>query len=137
MILLDRIVSVDAASKQLTAEMTARPEWSENWAAVEYMAQAAAALAGLMDISEGEKGPPKLGFLLGSRKLELLADRFEPGRKYLVDARNEFSDSEAASFECAVREAGEGGRTVAKAMLSAYRPRDLESFINDIKERKQ
>lgn len=130
MVLLDRVVSVDGREKRLVAEFAARPEWSENWASVEYMAQAAAALAGMMDVLEGGKGPPKPGFLLGTRKLELLADRFEPGRRYLVEARNEFSDSKAASFECEIRD---GGTVVAKAMLSAYRPQDMEGFI---KERK-
>ncbi len=131
MVLLDRVVSADLDGRRLTAEFVARPEWSENWASIEYMAQAAAAMAGLTDRAAGEKGPPKLGFLLGTRRLELDFDRFRPGCAYRVEVHNEFSDSEAASFDCAIVD--DGGRTVARALLSAYRPKDIDAFV---KERK-
>ncbi len=122
MVLIDEVVSFDEGGRALVAAFAARREWSENWAAVEYMAQAAAALAGIVDRLGGYDGPPKPGFLLGTRRLELALERFEPGRRYLVRAANVFSDAESASFECEITD--ESGASLARATINAYRPSD-------------
>lgn len=74
MVLLDEIVSYDAHS--LTAYACVKPEQilvSEgclpSWAAMEIMAQGVAAWAGVLSRDAGE--PVRLGFLLGTRKLQL------------------------------------------------------------------
>ena len=127
MSLIDEVVSFDPAARRLTARFAARREWSENWAAIEYMAQAAAALAGSLDRAGGYEGPPRVGFLLGSRRLELMFERFEPGKGYLVNVADEFSDATSASFACEIVD-GEG-RTLARAALNAYRPTDVGDFL--------
>ena len=124
--LIDEVVAFDADKGEISAAFTATPAWCGNWAAIEYMAQTAAAAAGAVDRMEGWEGPPRPGFLLGSRKLELYIDRFESGRRYLATARNTFRDSDAASFDC---EISDGERVVARATLNAYRPPDAGRFL--------
>lgn len=132
MVLLDEIVSFDESDRSLVAATTAREEWSENWAAIEYMAQAAAALAGVFDRLEDSAAPAKPGFLLGTRKLTLDLPRFEVGKRYLVTVRNEFFDDETASFACEIRD---GDAVVASAILNAYRPSDIGAFLESQRRR--
>ena len=127
MVLLDEVVSFDESDGSLVAAATIRPEWSENYVAIELMAQASAALAGIYDRLVGGKDPARPGFLLGTRRLSLDIDRFEVGRRYLVTSKNVFRDGDAASFECSVRD---GDKTVADAVLNAYRPYDISSFLS-------
>ena len=126
MVLIDEIVGYDLAARQLTAAVTVRDEWRENWVAVEFMAQTAAALAGLFDRESGARGAARPGFLLGTRKLTLPPEDFTVGRRYLVTAENVFHDDESASFACTVRD---GEEVVASAVLNAYRPDDLDAFL--------
>ncbi len=126
MSLLDEIVSCDMKEGTLSAAFSARREWAENWSAIEYMAQAAAALAGAADRAGGYEGPPKPGFLLGTRKMGLDFDRFEPGKRYIARARSVLIDEEAGSFEC---EIADGERVLARATLNAFRPQDISAFV--------
>lgn len=127
MVLIDEIVSCDLKAGTLSAAVTVRREWCENWVAIEFMAQTAAALAGTVDRAEGYTGPARPGFLLGTRRLDLDLDRFEVGARYLITATCAFVDAETASFECEITR---DGRTVAKATLNAYRPSDVQEFMS-------
>ncbi len=126
MVLLDEIVSVDEADRSLVAMATIRKEWSENWSAIELMAQAAAALAGVFDRVSGSDRPARPGLLLGTRKITFAVPAFEVGRKYTVTAKDVFSDAESASFECTVCD---GDVVLASAVLNAYRPSDVDAFM--------
>ena len=128
MVLIDEVVSCDLAASTLTAKVTIKPQWQENWAAIEFMAQTAAALAGAADRAKGWQGPPRPGFLLGTRKLELFIDRFTVGHTYFITACNSFFADGAASFDCKILD---GDKLVAKATLNAYRPpsSDLSTII--------
>ncbi len=126
MTLIDEVLSFDPEARTLAAAVVARPAWNESWAAIEFMAQTAAALAGASDRQAGREGPPRPGFLLGTRRLELDLPRFETGRLYVATATCVFEDAESASFECAV---SDGGRVVARAVLNAYRPENIETFM--------
>lgn len=119
MMLIDKVVSCDLAAATLTASVTIKPQWQENWAAIEFMAQAAAALAGLADHANGWQGAPRMGFLLGTRKLEIFIDRFIVGHTYFITASNSFFADGVASFDCKILD---GDTLIAKATLSAYRP---------------
>ena len=127
MVLLDEVLSVDEKERSLVASATIRPEWRENWSAIELMAQAAAALAGVFDRVSGYDRPARPGFLLGTRRIKFAVPAFEVGRKYLVTAKDVFSDAESASFECTVRD---GDNVVASAVLNAYRPDDISAFMS-------
>ncbi len=126
MVLLDEIVSVDEANRSIEATATIKSEWSQNWSAIELMAQAAAALAGVFDRVSGLDGPARPGLLLGTRRITFFAPSFEVGRTYTVTAKDVFSDAESASFECTVRD---GESVLASATLNAYRPTDFNAFL--------
>ncbi len=126
MVLLDEIVSVDEKERSLVARATIRGEWCENWASIELMAQAAAALAGVFDRAAGSTRPARPGFLLGTRRIRMYVPAFEVGKTYEVTAKDVFSDAESASFECSVRD---GDAVAAEAVLNAYRPNDVTAFM--------
>lgn len=136
--LLDAVEAFDPEAKTLTATVTIAPgqiffDEAEggvpNWAAVEYMAQASAALAGCYDRHVAPGRPPRPGLLLGTRRLELRLARFEAGRTYRVTAANAFWDADAAAFDCTIRDAA--GEVVAAATLNAYRPPDFVGFLKE------
>lgn len=136
MVLIDAVDSFDADARRLVARVTITDRqlfFSEdgvpNWVAIEYMAQASAALVGCCDKHLAPEEPVRPGLLLGTRKLELKLDRFEAGRTYRIISEEAFNDSDAASFNCSIED--ESGKTVATAILNAYRPPDLERFLKE------
>lgn len=134
MILIDRVLAYDVQAKRADVEVTIGPgqvffdgTGVPAHVAIEYMAQAAAALVGLNDLASGTE--PRPGLLLGTRKLELNLDHFADGETYRITAHCEFEDAEAAAFACAIADAA--GKTVATATLSAYRPPDMAAFLKE------
>jgi len=130
MILIDGIEDVNLAEKTLVAYVTVKPEWCQSQTAIEFMAQASAALAGYADRVQHPDRPARPGFLLGTRKLTLNLPRFEVGRRYRIFVHNEFGDEEAGSFSCVIQD--EDGREVADAILNAYRPSNIETFMKGL-----
>ena len=86
--------------------------------ALEYMAQTMALCVGFHRRRQGL--PPKLGFVLGSRRLALEIEKFIPGKRYRVHAACTFQDEEFGSFDCTIRD--EGDAVVASAALTAFQP---------------
>ena len=136
MVLIDAVESFDAEAKRLVARVTIGENQLffdgmgvPNWVAIEYMAQACAALAGCWDRHVAPDRPARPGLLLGTRKLELGIDRFEACGVYHVTAEDVLSDADAASFACSIRD--DAGREVAKANLNAYRPPDMTEFLKE------
>lgn len=90
------------------------------WAGIEPMAQCIAAHGGLEARRRG--GEPRVGFLLGCRRLELRATRLAPGVDYAVSARQVWGGEEGlVSFDCELFERRGGGRLLA-GRLNAYLP---------------
>lgn len=138
MVFLDRVESFDASARSLTASFTVTPEHVlyspasggvPNWAAIEFMAQAAAALVGNFDKTQEPERPARPGLLLGTRKLDLHLDSFETGRTYRVAASCAFWDADAAAFSCTISD--DSGAVVAEATLNAYRPPDFRQFLKE------
>jgi len=136
MVFLDGIESFDAEARTLTATVSITPKhvlYSQmlggvpNWAAIEFMAQASAALAGCFDKTQEPDRPARPGLLLGTRRLDLHVDSFVSGRTYRVTASCAFWDADAAAFECRIVD--EDGTVVAEATLNAYRPPDFKEFL--------
>ena len=88
---------------------------------LEYMAQAVGALVGLVARSRGE--PIVVGYLLGTRELDLPIERFEVGDQLTVAAERLFGESELGSYRCSVSRRGE---VVASAVLNVFRSTDEE-----------
>ena len=136
MVLIDEVESFDFEKKRLVARVTITEKQLfytaggvPNWVAIEYMAQAAAALVGYHDKHLAPDLPVRPGLMLGTRKLDLKLARFEAGKTYRIVAENVFNDADAASFACRIED--EAGETVATANLNAYRPPDMEQFMKE------
>ena len=87
-------------------------------AALEYMAQTMALAVGAEHRRRGVA--PKVGFVLGTRRMEVKVGVFESAKRYVARAKCCYADGEFASFDCSIEI--EGGEVVASAMLTAYQP---------------
>ena len=138
MVLIDGVESFDPVARSLTARVSITPDHVlystalggvPNWAAIEFMAQAAAALAGCIDKERDPSQPARPGLLLGTRRLDLRTDSFAACRTYSVNVISAFWDDETASFACTV--ADDSGTVVAESVLNAYRPKDFAKFLTE------
>ena len=86
--------------------------------ALEYMAQTMALCVGFR--RRRNNLPPRLGFVLGSRKLEVSIPFFRSGERYRVYVRCTYQDESFGSFDCTV--ADSAGATVASAQMTAFQP---------------
>ena len=87
-------------------------------AALEYMAQAMALCIGIYRFRNNLA--PKIGFVLGSRRLEIFVDGFEVGKRYTVSVTPVYSDESFGSFSCEV--ADDANNVVARAEITAFQP---------------
>ena len=97
--------------------------------ALEYMAQTRALLVGLRDRRRGQK--PRIGFVLGSRKLETKIPCFCDGERYRILAMCTYEDESFGSFDCTITDGR--GETVATATMTAFQP-EGEITTEKIKE---
>ncbi len=88
--------------------------------ALEYMAQTMALCTGLHRRRRGLG--PKLGFVLGSRRLEIGIPVFAPGSRYRVHVSCIYTDESFGSFDCEISDPS--GATVARAQMTAFQPED-------------
>lgn len=93
--------------------------------ALEYMAQTMALAVGAERCKQGVA--LRVGFILGTRCLDVGIPVFDGQQRYVVRAKCAYSDDEFASFDCAMY--GPGGDVVAVASLTAFQPPE-EAFGN-------
>lgn len=98
------------------------------WVAVEYMAQCVAAHAGLVALASG--GPkPELGLFLGSRRVHVRREHFEPDQRLRVRARPVAHSSQGLhAFDCVVEDLS-GGPALVEARVNVHVPRDAASLL--------
>jgi predicted hotdog family 3-hydroxylacyl-ACP dehydratase len=93
---------------------------------IEQMAQSIAAWAGAKARRAGRE--PSLGFLLGTRRMELQCDSLPAGARLTMTVRCELMASNGLGmFDCEVRHEG---RLVAQAKVSVFEPPDAEAYLN-------
>lgn len=97
--------------------------------ALEYMAQTMALLVGIRDRRCGRK--PRIGFVLGSRKLETFVPCFRGGCRYRVRVNCTYADESFGSFDCVIED--ESGAPAARAIVTACQP-DGEMSPEEMKE---
>lgn len=125
MILLGQVLSADNDNISIETEITeSLPFFDADghmpaYVTLEMMAQATAALAGWRFRQLGE--PPKIGFLLGTRQLELKVAHLELGQKLTVSVTQVFQDDQMAVVDGMVESQGQ---LIAKARLNLYQPQD-------------
>jgi predicted hotdog family 3-hydroxylacyl-ACP dehydratase len=94
------------------------------WIALEYMAQCAAAHSGLVWRKHGES--PKVGFLLGSRRVTFHSDGFSKGQRLQVSAIRVWGRATGmVVFDCRVEDEASGALLV-EGRLNCYTPAEDE-----------
>lgn len=94
---------------------------------IEYMAQAIAALAGCRALAHGL--PVQIGFLLGSRKLQLHQPLLAAGSRVQVQVSRLLQDPDGLSvFDCQLLDSS--GQLLAEANVNVFQPDNAEAFIH-------
>ena len=131
MLLLERVVSWDAAQATVSARPKADAWYSEDgampsWIGIELMAQAIAAHVGLVARSRGE--PPKKGVLLGTRQFRSRQPRFAAGAELMVNVWPTYRDDTGlGAYDGRIMLDGE---ELATASLTVYEPPDFRAFLD-------
>lgn len=127
MCLLSRIVAYGddwiRAEVDIDASSTfARQEGIPAWIGIEYMAQAVAAFSGIQQQS-GQ--PPRIGFLLGTRRYICNTALFAFGQTLTIEAHREMqADNGLLVFQCVLR----GEQVEAQANLNIFEPEDVQRY---------
>lgn len=129
MILLDRVVNFgeDFIQTSLTIHKGVpffKKEGVPAYVAIEYMAQTVGVWSGLT--ARQYNLPPKIGFLLGTRKLTLQIPFFKDGAELIVYGNSKYNDGQMASFDCWVEVQGE---KVASAILNVFQPDNVSELV--------
>ncbi len=134
MILITRIV--DFSQQTLRAEVDISPDSHfyedhhqgvQSFFTIEYMAQSIAALAGVR--SHLNQEAVKLGFLLGTRKMQLHKSLLETGQTYQVEVEELFmDDSGLGAFQCSVTCKDD---VIAEAKLSVFETNDENQLLTN------
>ena len=101
-----------------------------SWVALEYMAQAVAAHAGMVARCAGEK--PKIGFLLGARRMEMKTSTFSQGVLLHIRVKHLWGEGDLFSFHCGVSRAGQE-EILVSAEINVFRPPNVEDFFQEEK----
>lgn len=111
------------------AELQIRPELMfcdeqglPTWASIELMAQTVSLFAGAKSQSVGKK--TKIGFLLGTRKLNLPIAYFALGKTIKIRAEQQYLHEGLGQFSCQI----EYGEYIISAMLSVYEPENISDI---------
>lgn len=125
MVLIDRLVDCRNDFVHCEVVIKENSPFCENgsvpsFVAIEYMAQTIAVWNGYMSKRQGES--PKIGYLLGTRHLELNIPSFKIGDVLNVYGTPEYIDTEIASFDCWV---DLNGSRVVHAGLKVFQPNHI------------
>lgn len=117
--------AIDVARSAAFVDATERVP---TWLALEWMAQAVSAHDNLLRRARvGPDAPPRIGFLLGTRRLDLFAASLDAAAPASVEVRHLWGgDGLTASFDATVRDADE--TPVARARLSCGVPPESASI---------
>jgi predicted hotdog family 3-hydroxylacyl-ACP dehydratase len=129
MILLDRVI--DYGEDYIHTIVTIRegsPFCKDgivpSYVSLEYMAQAIGVWSGMKGRQQNKE--PQIGFLLGTRKLDLAIPAFKEGSDLHVYGQSKYNDGEMAAFKCWINIQEE---QVASAVLNIFQPQNMESFL--------
>lgn len=86
------------------------------WCSIEIMAQTVSAFAGIQGSAQGHA--PKIGFLLGTRKLELPKSHFAQGSQLNIRVHRQYLHEGLGQFLCEI----DDQQDKISALLSVYEP---------------
>jgi len=128
MVLLSQILSHDATETVCMAEVDEQALFRDAagevgaWVGVEFMAQCIGAHAGLAAGGRGEA--PRMGFLLGSRRIQFHCARYRPGQSLRVTAVHLWGEPPGlVAFNCSIEDASSGD-CLAEGRLNCFLPGD-------------
>jgi predicted hotdog family 3-hydroxylacyl-ACP dehydratase len=87
------------------------------WVGIEYLAQCMAVYGALVARAAGR--PPRLGPLIGGRRVTLRVDRFHPGQRLVVRVRHLRGDRGLVAFEGRIQDEADGALLV-EGRLNVY-----------------
>ena len=132
MCLLDRVIHKDEDQTQCTMVVSKTDPFADasgnvpTYVGIEYISQCAAAHSGLKARNEKGEAAPKVVFLLGSRKVEMLVESFTVGQVLLIQASRIASTTNSAIFAGEIRDSVRG-TLLMKAQLMFHEPGSLET----------
>lgn len=140
MVLLESVESHDDENLRGTAYIAPDSPMADNgflasWAAMEIMSQGIAALSGALCTDAGL--PVRLGFLLGTRKLELFFDKIAtPCRIGVTVAQSVRDNTGFGVFDCTLTLAEDSGSLkagtlLARAALNAFQPENIQDYLRN------
>lgn len=125
MVFIDEIIEI--GENFAIAQLTIRPELMfceaqglPTWSSVELMAQTISAYAGAQGQKMGH--PPKIGFLLGTRKLHVPVAFFNIGETLSIRAERQYLHEGLGQFACEIQYQ----HHTISAMLSVYEPEEKQ-----------
>lgn len=99
-----------------------------SWVGIEYMAQTIGLYSGLELLADNQ--PPRVGFLLGTRKYTTSISSFPIGMRILIKATALIKEEGGLSvFDCQICDALETDNILAKARIKGYLPTNVEQFM--------
>ena len=123
MILLDRVVQFSDDGIECVVKTIGTPFVSQDTVdiivATEWMAQAVGAFVGAGRQAKGEK--PRIGFIIGSRRVDFHVDRVAADTELRVHASPVWIDRGNGNFRCRVEELSTG-RVLAEGSLTVHEP---------------
>ena len=124
MVLIDRLV--EYSQDTIVCEVDINPDTLfaveqgvPSYVGLEYMAQTTAAFDGLNRKQRGLE--PKIGFLLGTRKLELISDWFTLGATLRITAKLTWDSEDITQYQCEIYDL-KSNEKVSSANLTVYSP---------------
>lgn len=128
MLFVDRLI--EANEEFALAELQIRPELMfceaaglPAWISIELMAQTVSAYAGHKGQSQGLA--PKIGFLLGTRKMQLPVEFFAMGSMVRIRVEQSYLHEGLGQFNCEI----EYQEHKFSAMLSVFEPAEINDII--------
>lgn len=126
MILIEKVKRLSELSAQAVVDVSATTLFLDeagnlpSWVGIELMAQTASAYAGLD--ARSNNLPPRIGYLLGTRKYLAYVDAFQGVSKLVVAIEETYRDeSNIAIFDCKIRDSL-SNQLLAEAQIKAIEP---------------
>ncbi|TCM63209.1 putative hotdog family 3-hydroxylacyl-ACP dehydratase [Acinetobacter calcoaceticus] len=125
MVFVDHIVELGddyvVAELQITSQLLfCEAEGLPTWTSIELMAQTISAFAGMQGKKHGHA--PKIGYLLGTRKLSLPYAYFALGHRLRITAQQQYLHEGLGQFHCEIQDQ----QHCISAVLSVYEPGDSD-----------
>lgn len=134
MIFIDKIIEYQTNTLKTETTITSQSPYFDaslsgvpNYVGIEYMAQTVAALAGIE--AKERDDIIRIGFLLGSRKLQLHAPLYRLGESYQTRVTRLYQeDTGLAVFECQILNQD---NIIAEANINVFQPQALQDITLD------